>query len=145
MTFWSVFWRLCVFFPVGAFWCAYGLIAPLICLRFGIPATNYLQSRISIDSNSIRKKYWGSVILWLAIDVTGITIVATYASSATIYGLIAGAIITFITGIGKTKINVSNITDYLTTNNRWIGDENRDEAARELTKLSIFLNNGELR
>lgn len=145
MSFWGSFWRVCIAAPLGGFWCAYGIIAPLICLRFGIPATNYLQGKAAVDCGAIRKKYWLSVLFWLVVDAVGVLLVVRYASYVWAYGIAAGAFITFVSGVGKTGINMANISDYVRTNAKWIEEDSRGEVAAQLSALSIIVNKGQIK
>lgn len=145
MSFWSYFWRASIAIPLGGFWCAYGIIAPLICLRFGIPATNYLQGKVEMDCKSIRKKHWLSVLFWLVVDAVGGFLVVKYMGYIWTFDMAAGALLVFVLGIGKTGINSSNISDYLQTNARWIPENSRDDVAAKLSILSIIVNKGQIK
>lgn len=138
MTFWSYFWRMCIAMPIGSFWCAYGVIAPLICIRFGIPATNYLQGKTMIDCDSIRKKYWFSILFWLVVDAIGVLLAVLFISDIWAFGIAGGAFLSFVFGVGKTGINTSNIKDYIETNKRWIDDLCYDEVAKLLVEVLLI-------
>lgn len=68
-----------------------------------------------------------------------------YAGYVWGYGIAAGALLTFISGIGKTGINTANIGDYLETNARWIKEGSRDDVEAELSALSIIMNKGQIK
>lgn len=119
---WWEYIILVVVFYAGSMVSAFSIIIPSICVNFGIPFSKIIQRECGINTSRIIKVSRKTVFIWLVINLAALAVLIFVIPLKYTAAYCAGCVFCFLTGVGRTKMNAANISDYYITYRKYIAE-----------------------
>lgn len=111
-----MFWNYVLSFAlvvVTILWGSYGVIIPLIVVRFANPLIRHLDNKGMINGIAARKRNRFTIMLWLIMDIVAITVICIIGNHYVWIGFGIGVLYILLFGVGKTGRNTNNKQDFI--------------------------------
>lgn len=130
-----MFWKIVlaiVFYFVGMFIGAYGIIQILICLKTGLKFAGLISTIDADDGRLIKKRYITSIVILILLTAIVIALIVIFGTKLMKISTAIGIGIAFILGVGKIGIE-TNAVETVQTNIKYMKPETF-EKFNEITK-----------
>lgn len=117
-------------FVFGTTYAGIGVINPMICVNFALPATRKLADRGWFeDAAAVRKKYKANVIIWAVINAIVSAIFFSFVPLKFWIAFALGNLWTVLMGGFRTGANDTNINEYISAVLPHLKTESEDDLA----------------
>lgn len=113
-----MFWKVllqAISFYAGTFYAGFGVVGPMICVNFALPATKRLiRANLIVDGRAVKLKYTLPVIFWACVNAAVLFLIHLLLPNYLLaFGI--GLLWTGFTGLGRSGANEANTQEYFET------------------------------